>query len=1065
MRRHLLASTALLALASQAHAEEIDTEVQGPVRTSTIDDGAPDAIVITEDGSVVAASGTAVIMDSNHAVSNDGDIDVSGGNGSIGILAEAGPSGAITNTGSITVDESYTPTDADNDGDLDGPFAQGSNRFGIRTDGVHTGALSQAGSITVQGNDSAGIWLGGLQSGDVVHDGITKITGDNSVGVRLEDVTGNVRLAGTVSAAGENSVAALFAGDIEGAIVVQGNVSATGYRFTTAPSDASGLDDDDLLQGGPALVFEGDVSGGIVLARAPSGSDPDDDDEDNDGIPDAEEGNAKVTSYGAAPAMLIGSAGNDVAIGPVGGVNTAYGLQIQGEVRGDGVYAGVDGNGLQIGGLGSDVSIANGIFLSGTVAASSLDSSATALMLGDGAATSVLRVSGLVEAKGGNAADAMTTAILIAEGASLSTIHNSGTISAEAAGDDGNAIAVRDLSGTLNLIENSGSILASGAEEGSGRNIAIDLSANTSGVIIRQTPASGTGPSIVGDVYLGSGDDEFDVGDGLFAGNAFLGEGDNWLKVSGDARRVGDTEFGSGDDVVTLRGTSRYEGNIDFGGGNDVLTLAQTASFVGGLANAGGLAIDIYGGLLDLSGAATIASLNVSDEGVLVATLDKDASEGTLFDITGTAAFEDGARLAVRLGDIDDAEGRYTVLQAGTLDLEGEIDLVDDLIPFLFRASLADDAAQNTLAVDIDRRTAEELGLNTSQATAYDAIFAALGNDEDIETAFLGISDGDQFRGVVGQLLPDHAGGTFEGVSLGLRTLARQVTDPTSPVYSFGGVDVLLGAAAWSSDKDIGSTARYDLAGLGFTAAAEIDNKLGSFGASVSWLYNDLDQGSDQNVVESDTYEFALYWRGEWDGLSAFGRGSYGFSDFDGRRTLQGTNDGEAFERNAVADWGGSVITGSAGVAYESGGRHLFVRPSVVIDYVRLNEDGHTSDGGGASVDLRVEERRSDELTLNGGMTVGIDFMGNGYSDRYWFRIESEGGWREVVGGELGATTAHFFDGESFTLSPEQDGSGWYGRLRAIGGGDLFEMGGEIGAEERHGNTALSLRGTVRMGF
>ena len=40
--------------------------------------------------------------------------------------------GDITNTGTITIDETYTPTDSDNDGDLDGPFAQGSNRFGIR---------------------------------------------------------------------------------------------------------------------------------------------------------------------------------------------------------------------------------------------------------------------------------------------------------------------------------------------------------------------------------------------------------------------------------------------------------------------------------------------------------------------------------------------------------------------------------------------------------------------------------------------------------------------------------------------------------------------------------------------------------------------------------------------------------------------------------------------------------------------------------------------------------------------------------------------------------------------
>jgi hypothetical protein len=47
------------------------------------------------------------------------------------------PSG-ITLSGKIIVDESFTPTDTDNDGDLDGAFATGSNRFGIRTNGAMT---------------------------------------------------------------------------------------------------------------------------------------------------------------------------------------------------------------------------------------------------------------------------------------------------------------------------------------------------------------------------------------------------------------------------------------------------------------------------------------------------------------------------------------------------------------------------------------------------------------------------------------------------------------------------------------------------------------------------------------------------------------------------------------------------------------------------------------------------------------------------------------------------------------------------------------------------------------
>jgi hypothetical protein len=172
----------------------------------------------------------------------------------------------------------------------------------------------------------------------------------------------------------------------------------------------------------------------------------------------------------------------------------------------------------------------------------------------------------------------------------------------------------------------------------------------------------------------------------------------------------------------------------------------------------------------------------------------------------------------------------------------------------------------------------------------------------------------------------------------------------------------------------------------------------------------------------------------------------------------------QLIKRNIMSEWDGTIITGAGGVSYEFGGSHLFARPSVSVDYVTLSEDGYT-DTGGEGLDLTVEDRDSDEFALNGGVAVGVDFIGNGAQDRNWFRVEAEGGWREVLGGELGATTARFGDGDPFTLDPEQLDGGWYARLRALGGSRIFQFGGEVGAEDRHGNTALSLRGTLRMGF
>ena len=1074
MRRYLLASTAILALAVPAQAEDITNARTTPVRTSTIASGSPASIKITSAGSVTVTSGTAVTMDSNHAVTNEGNVKVSNANNAAGIVAVAGTTGDIVNSGTITVDEPYTPTDTDNDGDLDGPFALGANRFGIRTDGAHQGNVVNSGTITVEGNDSAGIWLGGPLTGNFTHNGTTTVLGDNSTAVHTGAISGNVRLAGTISAKGDDAVAAELLGDIGGTLVVQGNVSSTGYRATTAPSSTTKLDADDLLQGGPALVVGGNVAGGIVLAVAPKDANKDDPDEDKDGIPDASEGNAQVASYGAAPAMVIGAGDRDVAIGPVASTASKYGLQIDGTVRGSGVYAGVDANGLLIGGLGGNVSIANGISISGTVGATSKDANATALHFGAGSTTPVLQVSGTVEAAGSSTGTTQATAIQIDAGASLPIIRNSGTIKATA-GENGNATAIIDKSGTLGLIENSGAITATGAKADSTRNIAIDLSANTAGAIVRQTQVGAgiAAPKITGDIRFGTGNDLLDVADGSIAGTTYFGAGNNQLKLSGDAVYNGTVKFGAGNDAMSLAGTSIFSGTVDFGGGADMLTIAGTSRLSGKFVNAANLAVDLDSGVLDLKGTNSFASLDVGDKGILAVTLDKGSAETTVYNITGTASFADGAKIGVKLADLDNVEGRYQVLTAGTLTGISDLEIDSSLIPFILKASIATGTPANTLAIDVAKRSATELGLNTSQAAAYNAIFASLGTDESIEKVILGINNGELFRATLQQLLPDHAGGTFEGLSVGLRTLARQTAERAGTAYAFGGVDVILNGAGWTSDKDLGETAAYDLTGMGATAAVEIDNEtVGSFGLSLGWLWNDYDQGNDLNAVQSDVYELAAYWRGEWGGLTANARAGIGRADFSGRRTFLGMIGNDPVNKTSTSEWSGNVLSFLGGLAYEFGGEGLFFRPGVSVDYIKLSEDGHTGTGGGAGFDLIVEDRDSDELAVNGGLTVGMEFARSASSDRFTgsrsaasFRVEAEGGWREVVKGELGATTAKFANGTAFTLTPEQHGNGWYARLRAMGGGRMFQLGGEIGAEDRNDNTAISLRGTLRMGF
>src|SRR6185369_6861614 len=102
-------------------------------------------------------------------------------------------------------------------------------------------------------------------------------------------------------------------GNVGGSVTIQNVISTTGYRDTTAPSDTSKLDADDLLQGGPAVRIAGNVAGGVIVAVPPKDSSSTDNDEDKDGIEDAKEGSGAITSYGSAAAIEIGSATRTVS--------------------------------------------------------------------------------------------------------------------------------------------------------------------------------------------------------------------------------------------------------------------------------------------------------------------------------------------------------------------------------------------------------------------------------------------------------------------------------------------------------------------------------------------------------------------------------------------------------------------------------------------------------------------------------------------------------------------------------------------------------------------------------
>jgi hypothetical protein len=1047
--RLLFAGTALATiatpfLASKLSAQTVITTARTtPVVTSTVNGGQPADVRIETAGSVTVTSGAAVTVDSDNSVTNAGNITISNADNATGILVTGARTANITNSGTITIDEAFTPTDTDNDGDLDGMFAIGTGRTAIRIDGPLTGNLVHTGTIVVEGNNSAGIRANAPITGMVTIEGRTTVTGNNSVGVALDDVSGNVRLAGEITVRGANAQGAVLGGDLGGALRVQSAITATGYRTTTLPANTAGLDADDLLQGGSALVIEGNVARGIIFEIAPTDTVSTDNDEDDDGIEDAREGNTRITSFGAAPAVQIGGA-SDITIGATQGTANQFGIVMAGTFLGDGVYQGVNGTGLRIGGRGGDVTIANGIQINGQIGGASRGGNATAMELAAGASTPELRNAGTIAAMvSGTTGTGTATGVLIGADASLPTLRNSRSITA-ATITIGSAFAIRDLSGTLGLIENSGAISATGADTAAMRNVAIDLSARTGNGIVRQTvvAAGTTAPTITGDIRFGSGSDLLELLDGGFAGNVSFGAGTNGLVLSGDAVMVG---------------------NADFGGGAGTFSLAGTAAFSGRLTNAQNVAVNLGGGTLAVTGPTTIASLAVGANGVIGATLGGAAGSGTAITVTGGASFGTGTRIAIRLADINSAVGTYTVISAGSLTGASNLTADAALVPFLYTAALA--VSGNNINVAISRKAKSQLGLNASEGVAFDPLFAAFSKDSRVADLFLGISDPAVFQAFVAQTLPDHAGGSFEGLSQGLRAFDRHFMDPNSPFDEEGKFRIIADFANWNVEKDRGQSAAFDLSGLGFRGGAEYLTKFGAFGVTGSWVWNKYENGPIDNSVLSDSYEAGAHWRGKFGPVIGFARVGAGKADFSGSRVFAGGTGTNAANYTITRDWKGDFVTATAGASIEGGGRFFFFRPSVVIDYLRLKEDGYTEAGGGPALNLTVEDRASKEVGINGAVAVGADLFGMQARDRGWFRIEGEGGWRELLTSDLGVTRARYNTGTQFTLTPEDRDGGWFARARMLGGDGSYKIAGEVGLEEQFGNIGYSLRASIRIGW
>jgi hypothetical protein len=426
-----------------------------------------------------------------------------------------------------------------------------------------------------------------------------------------------------------------------------------------------------------------------------------------------------------------------------------------------------------------------------------------------------------------------------------------------------------DLSGTLTSINNTRSIQAnlSPNEAGdplTGTTTAIDVRANTSGVTVHS--------------------------------DRRRRHADHRQSRHGRRRRAGRQRTAHrGRDQAGLRSRhGRYPqrpdmlGDIAFGAGADRLIITGGAAVRGALSDTGGdLAIDVTNGTLDArqTTRTNITSLNVGSAGDLIITLDPANNAAGGFNVAGTATLANGAGLGVRFTSLLTTPGRFTLIDATTLNF-GAIDLdsIETNSPYIYKVDAGADVPAGEVFVDVRKRTAEEAELIPVEADMYDAVYTSLGDPDAIEmrNAFLAQNDRDGFINLYEQLLPEHSGGPLLSLASGVDAVTRALTGRNASAAP-GETSAWVQEITFYADKDKTDTYGFRSEGFGVAGGVERGTGLGNVGITAAFTSSDLEdpEAEAEEVLSANLFELGLYWRAQGQYWTTWARAAAGYATFD----------------------------------------------------------------------------------------------------------------------------------------------------------------------------------------
>lgn len=1070
---------ALAITGAAAQEVEVGDERTTPIATATADNGNPADITITEDGSIELDSGTAITINSNNSVEQDGDISLGQTDDAIGVLIEPGNTGGYVLNGLIDM----RPTDeqiAQNAEEIVTDYADNRRGVLLNAGGTFTGDILLDGGSVLQiaGDDSVAVDLAGSLDGNLQLDGNIVAYGENIVSLAIrETVTGDVvtGASSNISTFGDGAIGMLVDGTIDGALVHGGTISSTGYLDNSRdPDDAENNNNEEqaALQNVATVDIRGTVTGGVLV----NGPIPAIEQDDDYTAP----AQASIQSNGSGPAVWL----RDGAV--LGAVDTGlsdaygtYGFINRGGIVSQGIYSGVDATGIRVGAA----DIAGGLRNDGSIQASTVDADAIGIELTDGASLGTLFNYNAIEVAAADpgAVGVNSVAVHIGEGASLPVLNNDFRISAATQSDTGNAYGIRDESGTLSEIINNGAIQArivDFPDEDNvlpgGEAVAIDVSANSGGVTIRNSVNDEYDADtdnrrdfgvVTGDVLFGTGDDAYYADAGPTNGDIYFGAGSDIAEFSMGASLNGDAYFGAGADRLSIDG-ALMASDLFFGGGADTFEILNDSFFRGEIADGDGqLDITVSGGsslYKTGTGVTDISSLFIGSASTLGIGIGENGDSVSAFNVSGSATLEDGATIQPVFlgGSVEQVSAN--IVTAGMLNVSADnLTIGDDEgnVPYLFNIQLltgTDEATGNdTLVLDISRRTAEELGIQEGLAPAYVPTLEALATDENLGPLVLNFTDGEDFTDALNQLLAGPLDAPLAYARAQNNSVTSIITQRLDLARNAGDYPrtFWLQEETYFLNRDSDEISNgFD--GGGFSLAAGVDAGLDNFvdavGLSVSMSSAKYDEkrGGDY-PFERLTYGFGGYAAMSLGAMQFDTRAEYAITKSESERNISIAG----IDRTAFGEWDGTQLAASARVRYAAEVASFTAEPFVSLDYLSVDEDAYEETGGGNGVNLAASDRSFESLRGNVGLRLGkvFELTPSSYDTGIPGTLHPQLtlAWsQEMITDPLEAEYRYLSGGDEFTLFAEpEDGS-------AI-------VGADVAYENEYAKVHLGLSGSM----